>query len=470
MSFKSVWPNIYKHLKNPPHGISLGDFSSKLPSMDKIIIDDSKLAEEPNAIGYVTTEDTDNNGKIDTIHISSPRIEQTLRDYGIEDSSLSNLNSLNKEQLLNVLKPFVELISHELGHLADHKKDSDNPFPGGESVADTAARNALNKISNSSANIYDRFDKNRSQRMRLFNYLSKVASKLDQAGNFELADTIDNFIEKYSQEFGLMNDPGRSNYIDNTPTADANLQQSLHRNDPQPRKGQIQIPGDPYSYDVSSELGHTGYKIVSTPPGKEHLIGHVIKQGDPGFDTIFNFRFKDKEQAAPRPEVKEVTPSGTMAISLGLKTPLTTEAIDAALNNAMMDYSANLKSFIKRTIAEFPTFSLSNTGSLRENLMALDNLDARAASQKFNTAVRPLLLGVFDREKANAIVAEFNIVLLSWKKVEQFKQLKKQFAIDSGMKIAHLAGKDKISTLTDLYNQEMSIAQFKSKNKAAKLR
>jgi hypothetical protein len=111
---KAVWPLIYNKLKNPPPGIQLGDFPSKLPSMDKIILEDS--ATQPEALGYVSTEDANNNGIIDKIHIVVPKLEKYLQ--GITPQQIEQADP---QTLYNILAPFVELISHEMGHQKDYK-------------------------------------------------------------------------------------------------------------------------------------------------------------------------------------------------------------------------------------------------------------------------------------------------------------------------------------------------------------
>lgn len=125
----SVWPQIYQKLKNPPPGVNLGSLPSQLPSLDKIKIEPGRSTENSQAIGYVTTEDADQNGKLDIIHISSPRLEEALRSSGVSAQDLQNLSQLSKEELLRVLTPFVDLLSHEMGHLKDYHPHQENPFP-----------------------------------------------------------------------------------------------------------------------------------------------------------------------------------------------------------------------------------------------------------------------------------------------------------------------------------------------------
>jgi hypothetical protein len=200
----SLWPQIHSKLKNPPSGMMFGNVSSKIPSMDKIKLDQGTLPGNAQAVGYVTTEDTDNNGELDTIHISTSRLEELLRNSGIDLNKINNLNELSNDDLMTLLSPFVELISHESGHLNDYKKDSDNPFPGGESVAESAARSALQQISVATTN-----NKISVEAMEQFNMeketldiLISLADKLDKLnakGTSKIADRIDEAIAKFAQ-------------------------------------------------------------------------------------------------------------------------------------------------------------------------------------------------------------------------------------------------------------------------------
>ena len=86
--FAGLWPKIYNKLKNPPAGVNLGSFPSKLPPMNKIILEQTRLQDNPQAIGYVSTEDVDQNGTLDTIHITSPRLEEVLAQSGISTQDI----------------------------------------------------------------------------------------------------------------------------------------------------------------------------------------------------------------------------------------------------------------------------------------------------------------------------------------------------------------------------------------------
>lgn len=162
--------------------------------MAKINIDSTKLSDNPQAIGYVTTEDADANGLLDTIHISSPRLEEALRSSGVSLSDIQNINQLSNEELVRLLTPFVELISHELGHINDYNPELENVFPHGESAAESAARSAVQQISlGTTTNISNKFVKMETLNMKkqTVEILADLATQLDERGAHKIADHID---------------------------------------------------------------------------------------------------------------------------------------------------------------------------------------------------------------------------------------------------------------------------------------
>lgn len=169
------------------------DFRGKLPPMSKIIVDPGRQQDNPQAIGYVTTEDADDNGQLDTIHISSPRLEEALRTSGVPLNGIQNINQLSNEELVRLLTPFVELISHELGHVDDYDPEQENVFPGGESAAESAARSAVQQISLGTTNIPNKLVKMETVNMRkqTIEILADLAAKLDEKGAYKVADYID---------------------------------------------------------------------------------------------------------------------------------------------------------------------------------------------------------------------------------------------------------------------------------------
>ena len=281
-----AWPKIYQKLKSPPPGVNLGDFSSKLPPMNKIVLDPGVHSDNPQAIGYVTTEDSDNNGVIDTIHISSPKLEQQLTGMGLSNQDLSKIDQLSKEQLISILTPFVELISHEMGHVNDFRPEMENPFPGGEGVADAAARSAVEKISVSNNTNIKMFGKTGRENMNVktLKILADLAGKLDSRGATKLADQVEKVMIKISQEAptAFREDP-RAGMQVGMSDSDATIRKTLDGMR-EGMRGEIRPDGDPYTY--KHDKVNNSFIVATTPPGKESILGRVIEPGSPGHDTL----------------------------------------------------------------------------------------------------------------------------------------------------------------------------------------
>ena len=240
-NIKAVWPQVYRMLKNPPQGIQLGEFSAKLPAMNKIIIDDGSPSSNPSAIGHVTTEDVDGDGTLDVIHISSQRLAQELNRIGIGPDRLSNFQQLSPQDLYPVLGAFVELISHEMGHLADYSGNIENPFPGGEGAADTAAHRAIQQMRIATTNKIFR-DKRGTNMSIVLNTLKKLANELDEIRATKLADEVTRLMEKIAIDL----DESAGPTVIGT-------------------HGEINIHGDPYTYNFDENTQRLTVASVTIP-------------------------------------------------------------------------------------------------------------------------------------------------------------------------------------------------------------
>lgn len=298
-AIKALWPQIYQKLKNPPRGLNLGTFPSTLPSMDKIVLDDVINKDNSNAIGYVSTEDANNNGKIDKIHIVVNNLEKNLPNLSPADL---NSNDLNK--LKSILMPFVEVISHELGHVKDYKNSGENPFPGGESVAELAANNMLNQVSVKASvkatNIKSKTDNtfrsnNMQKKATVISRLIKLAGDLDERKEYALSDKVEQLARKVAQESwnggselftpGLDDvDPPSRDFGPSAAGQPAGATKRLHEtNQKLQGSGRIKIPGDPYTYDIHPK---GGFFIASAPEARFDTIGYRIIPGGKGYDAV----------------------------------------------------------------------------------------------------------------------------------------------------------------------------------------
>ncbi len=319
-NIKSHWPKIYNKLKTFPGG--LGGFSSKLPNLEKIILDDSQ--KDPTAYGYVSTEDVDGDGKLDVIHINSPKLSQELAKLGFDEGRLANIDVLSEEELKSLLSVFVELISHEMGHLKDFHQHGE--FKGGETPAELEANNALRNIATNKEKVLTK--KGSFMKKEIVSELAKLASALDESGAAEAANFVDLILQKSAQwvspgrdigpdseQFRLpqtgsgrmpLQVPGQipgeipvrtspqatsprsdlrdnvqvdvSNPFDIKPTSPVAPPQSGGR------RGSIQLPGDPFTYDYVAEGDY--FIVRSAPPESISSVGYKMKSGSRGYEKL----------------------------------------------------------------------------------------------------------------------------------------------------------------------------------------
>lgn len=181
---RTIWPEVYNKLKNPPPGLNLGGLPGRLPPLNKVVFDNSPPPEKSDALAYVTTADA-SGGKIDTIHLVAPNLERHLQNV-----SLSDLQGNDVRRLYTVLAPFVEILAHELGHQKDFKADGQNPFPGGEGAAEQSANQALREFSVQATNNQNRNDLGLNTMNKTLQKLLKLSTDLDYLGEYELSEAV----------------------------------------------------------------------------------------------------------------------------------------------------------------------------------------------------------------------------------------------------------------------------------------
>lgn len=423
----NLWPQIYQKLKSPPPGVNLGSFPGKLPPMNKIVIDSDRLQENSQAIGYVSTEDVDQNGKLDTIHISSPRLEEAMRSAGVPLENAQNLNQLSNEELIRVLTPFVELLSHEMGHLTDFKPNQDNPFPGGEGVAETAARSAIQPISLATTNIHNSFDKKgKIMNSKLLKSLVRLGNYLDQVGALEIADHVDHMINKHSQQSAGFEmpepqaEPGNLDF--QTPLK--HMKDSM--------KGNVQPKGDPYTYNYNKS--DRTFTIATVPMGKENLVGHVIKPGQGGYDQLLTEAqglglVEDTELNVTSDPVGGQLNQSLAQLGLGPAGSIVPESLDPLI---MAKKSLFIQAMSE--LADSITASAGQSGPAQSMLLANlkafknPNLSGREAIEVFNKKIQPLLMVTVGPEASESFKTDFKNQVLLWHDVDQLQKLKSQVA------------------------------------------
>lgn len=277
-NIQAIWPQIYSMLKNPPQGINLGPFSSKLPPISKFKIEMTPNPTSPQAVGFVTTEDANNDGTLDTIHISSERFMQELERNGIGRNEISMLNQLSKDRLVGLLSAFVDVISHEMRHLNDYKHDSDNPFPGGEGIAEQAGNLALQQISvatnKNNSNI------NRRHEMSVLKILANLADELDKLNEVKAADIVTRIMIKKSQDLRPGVVPTLYDNEDRATYTRRQVNTPLHE----------EIDKQPAPWDVDhSEPAALEAKIEEVPVMRRETIGTLGKIRPDGDPFTYNY-------------------------------------------------------------------------------------------------------------------------------------------------------------------------------------
>ena len=101
-----------------------------LNKFDGIVWEINPPADSPNAVAYVSSEDADQNGKIDKIHMILSNLPPNAP--GSMDQAVDQILDMLEEDIGGVL-------AHEGGHIADFNPNNpENPFAGGEGVAESA--------------------------------------------------------------------------------------------------------------------------------------------------------------------------------------------------------------------------------------------------------------------------------------------------------------------------------------------
>lgn len=441
-----VWPKIYNKLKNPPPGINLGSFPSKLPPMNKIKIEQSSSG---NAVGYVTTEDADNNGIIDTIHIVSPKLEQAFNSAGITPQDLQNIDKLDLNKLMAILYPFVDLISHEVGHIQDYEHNSETPFPGGEGAAERESMLSLQQVkvnaANNTNNNYNFIEVGYlNMDSKILEVLAKLADRLDREGAVKIADKVDEVIQKYSQDWlGRKTNFGDMAGEDlGGETLKGEIEESVQRIR-ESQMGNIRPKGDPYTYQLNSDKTFT---IMTTPRGKEQLSGRVISEGAPGYELLREEAARmglmksrkqlelEREQLAEKQRVEQEKERARLAREsrikrvadeLGLQTvPKTSEEITHMVNAKRSIFRSKLAQ-----VKEYVNDALGGKGSIASmaNLALKEftspDIDGDKALDVWSNFL-VLELGL-DRRQLGLFDMHFNNAMKMWKDSVKLEALNK---------------------------------------------
>ena len=140
-------------------------------------------ADSPNAVAYVTNEDYDNDGRADSlkVHIVVPTFNSAFR--------TSDLASMAEDspEFKDAIERIASVLIHEIeGHIDDFDPNNpENPFKGGEAVAEAAERS----FSPVWASKVDRANRAMSRD------ILKLANHLDKIGLHDIVDSLDRILK-----------------------------------------------------------------------------------------------------------------------------------------------------------------------------------------------------------------------------------------------------------------------------------
>ena len=145
---------------------------------------------DPNAAAYVSSEDVNNDGKIDKIHFVINKFPPNATD----------------EEIKYLVAQIAKTLVHEYGHIEDFDAEK-GEFPGGEGVAEAAERAAEGMInqklqleaSKNTTNKKNRIDNviklGSKGSYKMQSELVKLANHLDNIGHGDLADRLDSILK-----------------------------------------------------------------------------------------------------------------------------------------------------------------------------------------------------------------------------------------------------------------------------------
>ena len=173
------WQKILSGLRNVKNipSKTLGYINN--PSMFSF----EQSADNPKAVAYVTNEDYNNDGRADflKVHIVVPTFNSAFR--------TSDLASMAEDspEFQNAISRIADVLVHEVeGHVKDFNPNNpDNPFAGGEAVAESAERAFEAKFAN---------DVSRANKM-MKKDIFKLANHLDYIGRHDIASKLDEVLK-----------------------------------------------------------------------------------------------------------------------------------------------------------------------------------------------------------------------------------------------------------------------------------
>jgi len=191
------WPKVLSGIRKitnlPPEVRGLIDAPQRL-----VFHQATPAGADSMAKGYVSTEDSDDDGNLDTVNLVVTNMEKE-----IPSDLLTGINQMDETDpnFQEIVSNIAKTLVHELAHIEDY--DPDRGFAGGEPVAESKERsfNPIFAHSTTNKNIgNDSIIKlNSKGELKMTKDIIKLANHLDQIGHKDLADRLDSII-KAAQE------------------------------------------------------------------------------------------------------------------------------------------------------------------------------------------------------------------------------------------------------------------------------
>lgn len=117
------WESLKQKLRQPEIGLR-SEIIQMLNNVNQIVWDQSPPQDNPNAVAYVSSQDANQDGKIDKIHFVLSAFPPNA----------------TEEEVESLVHQVAQTLVHEHEHIQDFNPSLDNPFPGGEARAESAER------------------------------------------------------------------------------------------------------------------------------------------------------------------------------------------------------------------------------------------------------------------------------------------------------------------------------------------
>ena len=181
------WPKVKQGIQT----LGLNPEIMSMLNSNKCVWDSTPPASNPNAVAYVSSEDVNDDGKIDKIHFVINKFPPMATD----------------DEIKGLVSQIAKTLVHEYGHIQDFDAEK-GMFPGGEGAAEAAERAAEGMINqrlelfsktnptNKKIGIDNVIKRNSIGEYKMKKELIKLANHLDNIGHRDLADKLDNVIKQ----------------------------------------------------------------------------------------------------------------------------------------------------------------------------------------------------------------------------------------------------------------------------------